>query len=85
MTSRVETEGQSACHALRVSYFCFNDGSSILEHRYDVRRKKDIGTYTYRHYVFSMFIVLAKNAISLHMYLLFNYNHFEIIENRVKM
>lgn len=85
MTSRVETEGQSACHALRVSDFCFNDGSSILEHRYDARREKDIGTYTYRHYVFSMFIVLAKNYINLHKYLLCNYNHFEIIENRVKM
>lgn len=79
MTSRVETEGQSACHALRVSDFCFNDGSSILEHSYDVRRKKDIRTYTYRYYVFLMLIVLAENSINLHKYLLCNYNHFEII------
>lgn len=71
MTSRVETEGQSACHALRVSDFCFNDGSSILEHSYDVRRKKDIKI--------SMLIVLAENSINLHKYLLCNYNHFEII------
>lgn len=80
MTSRVETEGQSACHALRVSDFCFNDGSSILEHRYDVRRKKKKSELILIVIVhFHLLIVLVKNSINLYRYLLCNYNHFEII------
>lgn len=79
MTSRVETEGQSACHALRVSDFCFNDGSSILEHRYDVRRKKKSELILIVIVHFHLLIVLVKNSINLHRYLLCNYNHFEII------
>lgn len=82
MTSRVETEGQSACHALRVSNFCFNDGSSILEHRYDVRRRKKKKKSELILIVitrFHLLIVLVKNSINLYKYLLCNYNHFEII------
>lgn len=79
MTSRVETEGQSACHALRVSDFCFNDGSSILEHRYDVRRKKKSELILIVIVHFHLLIVLVKNSINLYKYLLCNYNHFEII------
>lgn len=79
MTSRVETEGQSACHALRVSDFCFNDGSSILEHRYDVRRKKKSELILIVITHFNLLIVLVKNSINLYKYLLCNYNHFEII------
>lgn len=79
MTSRVETEGQSACHALRVSDFCFNDGSSILEHRYDVRRKKKSELILIVIVHFYLLIVLVKNSINLYKYLLCNYNHFEII------
>lgn len=79
MTSCVETEGQSACHALRVSDFCFNDGSSILEHRYDVRRKKKSELILIVIVHFYLLIVLVKNSINLYKYLLCNYNHFEII------